>query len=71
MTPVDLDQELRRIGPAPGHDPVERLQHTLKAYAESQNEERVLTATQNVYGPDVWTGITFGDLREILRRLSA
>jgi hypothetical protein len=71
MSPTDLNEELRRIGPVPGHDPVERLRHTLAAYAESQNEERVLTATHNVYGRDVWTGITFGDLREILRRLPA
>lgn len=65
----DFAAELDRIGPAPGHDPVDRLRHTLKAFEEVPNEDVVLTATSNVYGSGVWTGVTWGDLREILRRV--
>lgn len=69
MTVDSFREKVKELGPPPGHDPVDRLRHTLHAFDDTANEERVLTATSNVYGRDSWTGITYGDLREILRRL--
>jgi hypothetical protein len=66
-----LKDERARIGEAPSDDPVDRLRHTLRVFEELDDEAEVLTATRNVYGDRYWTGITFGDLRQILDRLEA
>ena len=60
-----LEEEYERIGPAPADDPLARLEHTLRAYEDTPDDEHVVTATFNVYGNKVWTGITWGDLRAL------
>lgn len=51
----------------PGNDPISRLRHVVKAFAEcSTDEEWVIRATGNIYGDGVTTGLTWGDLRAIL-----
>ncbi len=53
-------------------DPVDRLRHTLSAFEECGDTQRVLTASYGVLhpgaGPQSWSGITYGDLRAILAR---
>ena len=53
-------------------DPVDRLRHTLAAYPDTQADGWAVRATGGgvVPGHDV-TGLTWGDLREILKRLES
>ena len=53
----------------PPADAVSALTHTLKLFAEQPDGEFVVTATSNVYGDGVQTGLTWGDLRAIARQL--
>ena len=56
----------------PGTDPVERLRHTLAIYeGQITDDEWVIRATSNVYGPGVTTGLTWGDLRALLAKLDS
>lgn len=51
-------------------DPVDRLAHTLAAYASTAPDDRwAIEATRNaIPGRDI-TGITWGDLRALLEQL--
>lgn len=53
-------------------DPVDRLRHTLAAHDQTgiPDDAHAVTATNDWYGPNVWTGLTFADLRAILHRLT-
>lgn len=56
--------------PDPGADPVDHLRHTLAAYPSEPDGDMAIQATHGIYedGP---TGLTWGDLREILRPAGA
>lgn len=41
------------------------LEHTLQLFHDAPDEQFVLMATSNVYGPNVRTGLTMRDLRLI------
>lgn len=62
-------REIRNSLPSPDGDAVQRLVHTLAAFAETPDEEWAIRATGGLYG-DRTTGLTWGDLRELLARLS-
>lgn len=51
--------------PQPNDDPLVRLDHVLDVFADSKDDKFVIRATSNVYGPEVVTGLTWGDLRAI------
>jgi hypothetical protein len=59
-----------RLGPAPT-TPAEALAHVLCAFAQQPDDAFVITATSNIYGEGVRTGLTYGDLRAIQRQLDA
>ena len=50
-------------------DPVDRLRHTLAAFADTPDDRQLVTATANVPGMPEWTGLTWGDLRALLAKL--
>lgn len=52
-------------------DPVQRLAHTLAAYQDSDGDHWALRATSNAIPGHRVTGITWGDLRQLLQRLQA
>ena len=48
------------------------LEHTLQVFGDQWDDaDHVVTATQNVYGRGVWTGLTVGDLRLIAQHIGA
>lgn len=53
------------IWPTEPTTPIDALRHTLAIYAESPDDDQAITATSNIYGPLVRTGLTFGDLRAL------
>lgn len=63
--------------PPPADDsPVARLAHTLAIYDEvprlrPRDDEWAVTATHNIYGYGVRTGLTWGDLRALHADLTA
>lgn len=59
-----LQETIDQIGPRPSNL-MERLEHTLRVYEDTSDNERLVTATHNVYDRDVWTGLTWGDLRDL------
>lgn len=52
------------------HTPLGRLRHTLANYEDMPDGAIAIMATHNVFGPDVTTGITWGDLRKIAKELA-
>lgn len=50
-------------------DPVDRLAHTIAAYANRADSDSALDATRNAIPGHDWTGITWGDLRSLLAQL--
>jgi len=58
--------EARASLPEPGDDPISHLRHALAAFGKQPDDEMVLTATWGVYGDNVKTGVTMGDLRALL-----
>lgn len=52
-------------------DATDRLAHTLAAFDRASTGEWAITATYNVDDSGETTGLTWGDLREILRRLES
>lgn len=63
-----LDHGFEAVHPHPGADPVRRLAHVLEIYADQPDDAWAVRATQGAYGPDVVTGLTFGDLRALANR---
>jgi hypothetical protein len=61
---------IKTYGPPPT-TPAEALAHVLCAFAQEPDEAFVITATSNLYGKGVRTGLTYGDLRAIQRQLDA
>jgi hypothetical protein len=55
--------------PQPDGTPEGSLRHLLDIYADAEDSALAMTATRGMYGPDVVTGIRFGDLRAIAQRL--
>lgn len=56
--------------PDPGTDPVARLRHVLDVFSDTDGElddpdRFAVTATTNLYGKGVTTGLTFGDLQAL------
>lgn len=49
----------------PGDDPLGHVAHTLSAFPNAADDEYVVMATSGVYGDDVRTGMTWGDLRAV------
>lgn len=62
-------EAIEQYGDAPT-DTLSALAHTLRVYEGSPDSTQVLEATRNIYGPGVVTGLTLGDLRDLLARLS-
>lgn len=72
MTSMDrIAREAAKTYGPPPTTPTEALAHVLCAFAEQPDEAYVLTATSNIYGEGVRTGLTYGDLRAIQRQLDA
>ena len=63
-------ETIARIGSSPHDDALSKLRHVVRVFEDVDSDEKVVTATQNVYGDGVWTGLTHGDLRELLARIS-
>lgn len=61
----DLTAETLAIWPEPPTTPVESLLHTVRLYDTEPDEKDAVIATSGIYGPDVRTGLTWGDLRAI------
>ncbi len=57
--------------PHPGDDPAARLRHALDIYADAPDDRMVLQATSGIYGDQVVTGLTMGDLRAIAGKIGA
>ena len=51
-------------------DPADALAHTLSIYAATPADEFIVVASSNVYGKDIRTGLTWGDLRRIAAQLA-
>jgi hypothetical protein len=66
---VDADARREYGDPPREDDPVACLRHTLRVFKDTADDREVLMATSNVYIDEPWTGLTFGDLRAILRKL--
>lgn len=62
-------EHLRQTLPSPDGDAVQRLTHTLAVFATAADEDLAIRATGGLYG-DRTTGLTWGDLRQLLARLS-
>lgn len=60
---------IRDLWPEPPGTMHERLRHTMDVWADYPDDFVILIATSEVYGPHVVTGVTIGDLREVLRRM--
>lgn len=60
-----MDETLEEVGPQPGEDPIERLQHVVRVYAGQDPTNTAITATSNVYDRGVWTGLIFGDIANL------
>lgn len=52
--------------PEPGDDPISHLRHAVAAYADDPADKMVITATMGIYPDHLKTGLTWGDLRELL-----
>lgn len=69
-----VEQEIIDSLPAPGNA-IANLRHTIAAYerygSQPADGELAIHATGGVYGDGVKTGLTWGDLREILRALES
>ncbi len=57
--------------PHPGDNPAARLRHTLDIYADAPDDRMVIQATSGIYGDQVVTGLTMGDLRAIAKQIGA
>jgi hypothetical protein len=67
-----MDESMRYFAaglPAFTDDPTDRLRHTLGAYEDMADDAMAVRATSGLRGFPAITGLTWGDLREILRRL--
>lgn len=62
-------QEFIDAHPRPGGGPVEHLRHVVAVFHDSPADDYVLTASSNIYGDGIKTGLTHGDLRALLQRL--
>lgn len=58
-------EEAKASMPPPGDDPLGHVKHTLGAFAHAPDGEFVVTATHGVYGKNVQTGMTWGDVRAL------
>jgi hypothetical protein len=59
------------VPPPASDDPVDHLRHTLASFTDEPDRAMALTATSNLYAPRLRTGLTWGDLRAILRQLES
>lgn len=59
------NQELIDRLPPPGDTPLEKLRHTIAAFAGAPDDGWVAKATCGKYGDGVVTGLTWGDLRSL------
>jgi hypothetical protein len=57
-------ETIAQCGDAPT-TPTEALDHVLALYADESDDRVMVAATSGIYGPDVRTGLTMGDLRAI------
>lgn len=70
MSTIDrFNADCRERHPFPGDDPVARLRHVVEVFTGTDPTDLAVMATSNVYGRGVKTGLTFGDLAELLRLL--
>ena len=46
-------------------DPADAVAHTLSVFADTPDSKFIVTASSNVYGEKVVTGLTWGDLRRL------
>jgi hypothetical protein len=60
--------ELRGVPETDG-TPIGNLKHTIAVYSETPDDTKLLVATSYVYGDDIVTGLTFGDLRALLQMI--
>lgn len=51
--------------------PLQSLQHVLAVFDDAPDDRRIMTATSNIYGDGITTGLTMGDLRWIAAHLTA
>lgn len=63
----DLVRETLSEWPEPPATRLERLEHTVDIWSEVPDEKIILIATSGIYGKNVQTGITMGDLREMTK----
>jgi hypothetical protein len=66
---ADKLNELLATVPDPGVSALDHLRHTLAVYSEIKDSEMAISATSGIYavnGKPVRTGLTWGDLRELL-----
>lgn len=69
---MESAREIRdRLGPAPGPNPIDRLRHTVKVFAQEGNPNfdpfgLAIMATSNVYPTSPTTGLTYDDLASLL-----
>jgi len=59
------DKHIIDLWPEPPVSMVDRLKQTLDVWDDYPDDFIVLIATSEVYGPNIRTGLTIGDLRKI------
>jgi len=64
-----LREELERVGPYPDPADLEAVvRHVLTVYEDQSDDRELVTATRGVYGRHAWTGLTWGNLRDLAAR---
>lgn len=59
---------IQRYGDAPANAH-QALAHTVAVYEATPDDQTMVLATSNVYSDGVRTGLTMGDLRDLLRQI--
>lgn len=63
------EEQVLQSWPKPPEDAIGKALHVLDAFDECGDDMQVVTATSNVYGRGVVTGLTLGDLRELVEMI--
>lgn len=69
MTVSDFYNEFKSEHGEMPTTPVEALKHVVSIFADEADDVMVVLATRNIYGKGVATGLTWGDLRAILKEI--
>lgn len=64
---TDDEKRILRLWPVPPESTTDKLKHVLDVFDGFGDNEKMVTATNYVYGHGVRTGLTLGDLRELLK----